>query len=118
MKRRLQTGTAPGTPSRRGNPLFLRRLLPEEYEVYVWLLEAYSIGWIAESLGLEKRKVKTLAKQVYKILEVGDQRELVRHYLSPDKYAAYGKPALCTEELAYYMSYYTDQIMRGDIFAE
>jgi len=118
MKRKPPTGTVTGMPLSRGNPIFLRRLLPEEYEVYVWLLQAYSIGWIAESLGLEKRIVKTLAKKVYKILEVSDQRELIRYYLSSDKYAAHVKPALSTEELAFSMSRYTDQSMRGDTFVE
>jgi len=31
------------------------RLLSEEYDVFIWLLQAYSITWIAETLGLKKK---------------------------------------------------------------
>lgn len=109
MKQTPPPEAGPVIPPSWSNAVLVSRLSPEEYEVYLWLLQAYSIGWIAESLGLKKRKVKTLAKKVYKTLDVSDQRELVRYYLPPDKYAARGKPAMSTEELAYSMSCYTDQ---------
>ena len=100
---------------KRGDTALVGRLPPEEYEVYIWLLRAYSIDWIAESLGLEKKKVKTLAANIYTTLEVGNQRELVRYYFSPGKYAAPagGKPALPGEELAYSMARYTDQCVEA-----
>ena len=83
------------------------RLSKEEHEVYIWLLQAYSIEWIAETLGLENRKAKTLAANVYKTLEVSDQRELIRFYISPNKYGE--KPLLSGEDFAYAMASYTDQ---------
>jgi len=83
------------------------RLSKEEHEVYNWLLQAYSIEWIAETLGMETRKVRTLAANVYKTLEVSGQRELIRYYVSPGKYGV--KPLLSGEDFAYAMALYTDQ---------
>jgi len=101
------------TPPDRGDITLVYSLTPEEYEVYIWLLLAYSINWIAESLGLEKKKVRTLAGNIYAALKVSDQRELIRYYFLPDKFSALvpvgGKPALPGEELAYSMASYTDQ---------
>ena len=105
------------TPPDRGDAALVNRLMPEEYEVYIWLLQAYSINWIAESLGLEKKKVRALAGNVYAALKVSDQRELIRYYFLPDKFAALvpadGKPALPAEALAYSMASYTDQCMEA-----
>jgi len=83
------------------------RLSKEECEVYNWLLQAYSIEWIAETLGMESRKVRAIAAHVYKILEVSDQRELIRYYISLNKYKA--KPLLSGEDFAYAMASYTDR---------
>jgi len=98
-----------------GDSALVNLLLPEEYNVYVWLLQAYNINWIAETLGLDKQTVKTLARNVYKTLKVNDQRDLVRYYFSPEKYAAHanGKPALTGEELAYFMAVYTNQCVES-----
>ena len=81
-------------------------LKPEEYDVYIWLLQAYSIDWISETLGMESRKVRALAANIYKTLEVGDQRELIRHYVTPNKYET--KPLQNAEDFAYSMASYTD----------
>jgi hypothetical protein len=52
-------------PLHRGDPALVHSLPWQEYEVYLWLLQAYSIDWISETLGLEKRAVKALAGNVY-----------------------------------------------------
>ena len=83
------------------------RLSKIEHEVYNWLLQAYSIGWISETLGMESRKVRAIAAKIYKTFEVSDQRELIRFYLSPNKYGE--KPLLSGEDFAYAMASYTDQ---------
>ena len=86
------------------------RLPPKEYSVYIWLLQAYSVNWIAETLGLEKRTVKNLSKKVYAALNVDGQRELIRYYLSLEKYAAYtnSKTEQKEEDIAYSMACYTN----------
>jgi len=81
-------------------------LSPEEYEVYIWLLQAYSIGWIAETLGLKKRKVNAISSKVYKTLKVNSQSELIRYYVSLKKYQE--KPQFNGEDFAYAMASYTD----------
>ena len=99
-----------------GDDVLVYRLLPEEYDVYVWLLQAYSLNWISETLGLDKRTVKILVGNVYKTLEVRDQRELVRYYFSSEKFVANAnsKP-LHGEELAYSMACYTNQCVEANI---
>jgi DNA-binding CsgD family transcriptional regulator len=89
----------------RGDPVLVSSLPPQEHEVYLWLLNAYSMDWISESMGLEKRAIKTLAANVYRILKVSDQRELVRYYFVP----ANGSPVRPGEELAQSMAQYTEQ---------
>jgi len=85
---------------------FISRLKPEEYEVYIWLLQAYSIAWISETLGLKSRKVKSLASNVYKTFEVKNQRELIKYFVSLKKYES--KPPHNLEDFAYAMASYTD----------
>jgi hypothetical protein len=48
--------------------------------VFVWLREAFTIKWIAETLMRDKREIKTLAAQVYKTLDVRAREELVAYY--------------------------------------
>jgi len=91
----------------RDSAVFVSRLKPEEYEVYVWLLQAYSISWISETLGLEKKKVNSLASIVYKTFEVKDQRELIKYFVSLKKYET--KPPQNLEDFAYAMASYTNQ---------
>ena len=83
------------------------RLSKEECEVYNWLLQAYSIGWIAETLGMESRKVRAIAAKVYQTLEVSDQRELIRYYITLRKYDV--EPKLSGEDFACAMASYTDR---------
>ena len=82
------------------------RLKPEEYEVYIWLLQAYSIAWISETLGLKKNKIKSLASNVYKKLDVKNQSELIRYYITLKKYET--KLPHNLEDFAYMMASYTD----------
>jgi DNA-binding CsgD family transcriptional regulator len=96
-------------PLRRGDPALVHCLTQQEYEVYLWLLRAYSIEWIAESMGLEKRTVKNFARNIYTILKVSNQRELVRYYFSPNQYTAKESQTLHGEALANSMACYTDQ---------
>jgi DNA-binding CsgD family transcriptional regulator len=65
----------------------LRGLTPEEHEMFIWLREAFTIEWIAETLMRDKREVKTLAAQVYKALEVRNREELIAYYGALDKEA-------------------------------
>jgi DNA-binding NarL/FixJ family response regulator len=58
----------------------LRDLTPEEHELFIWLREAFSIEWIAETLMRDKREIKTLAAQVYKALAVESREELIAYY--------------------------------------
>ena len=90
----------------RDSAAFVSRLKPEEYEVYIWLLQAYSIAWISETLGLESKKVKSLASNVYKKFEVKNQRELIKYFVSLKKYES--KPPHNLEDFAYAMASYTD----------
>jgi len=85
---------------------FVSRLKPEEYEVYIWLLQAYSITWISETLALKSKKVKSLASNVYKKFEVKNQRELIKYFVSLKKYES--KPPHNLEDFAYAMASYTD----------
>ena len=94
-----------------GDPALVRSLPPREYQVYLWLLQAYSLDWIAETLGLEKRAVKTLAANVYRTLEVGDQRDLVRFYFVPTNES----PALEGEKLVHSMASYTEQCAMSNV---
>jgi len=90
----------------RDSASFVSLLKPEEYEVYIWLLQAYSIAWISETLGLKSKKVKTLASNVYKTLKVKNQRELIKYFVSLKKYES--KPPHSLEDFAYMMASYTD----------
>ena len=85
---------------------FVSRLKPEEYEVYIWLLQAYSIAWISETLGLERKKVKSLASNVFKKFEVKNQRDLIKYFVSLKKYVS--KPPPNLEDFAYTMASYTN----------
>jgi len=85
---------------------FVSRLKPEEYEVYIWLLQAYSLAWISETLGLDSKKIKSLASNVYKTFEVKNQRELIKYFVSLKKYET--KPPHNLEDFAYTMASYTD----------
>jgi DNA-binding CsgD family transcriptional regulator len=109
MKQEIPAPEAAGVkPLQRGDSALVRYLQQQEYEVYLWLLNAYSIGWIAETMGLVKRTIKTLAKNIYTILKVNDQRELIRYYFVPINES----PILHGEELANSMAYYTDQCVQ------
>ena len=55
-------------------------LQTQEYEVYLWLRDAYSVGWIAETMNARKRDIQKIAGIVYKTLSVRDQRDLVDQY--------------------------------------
>jgi len=90
----------------RDSAAFESRLKPEEYEVYIWLLQAYSMAWISETLGLKSKKVKSLASNVYKKFEVKNQRELIKYFVSLKKYES--KPPHNLEDFAYTMASYTD----------
>ena len=90
----------------RDSSSFVSRLKPEEYEVYIWLLQAYSITWISETLGLKTKRVKSLASNVYKTFEVKDQRELIKYFVSLKKYES--KPPHNLEDFAYTMASYTN----------
>jgi DNA-binding CsgD family transcriptional regulator len=71
------------------NPETLLQILtPEEHELFIWLREAFSTEWIAETLMRDKREIKVLTARVYKALEVRDRKELVAYY------GALGKEAL------------------------
>jgi DNA-binding NarL/FixJ family response regulator len=68
----------------------VKNLGPEEYEIYIWLREAYSLPWIGETLLLAKRDVKRRAKQVYKSLGVKNRDELILQYGVLDKLRSSG----------------------------
>ena len=97
--------TASAAPLR-DSAAFVSRLKPEEYEVYIWLLQAYSIKWISETLGLKSKKVKSLASNVYKTFEVKNQRDLIKYFVSLKKYES--KPPHNLEDFAYAMASYTN----------
>ena len=60
--------------------------LPEkEYEIYLWLRNAYSVRWIAETLCTEKKDIKKTAAGVYKTLLVCNQRDLISQYGTLDR---------------------------------
>jgi len=90
----------------RDSAAFVSLLKPAEYEVYIWLLQAYSIAWISETLGLESKKVKSLASNVYKKFKVRNQRELIKYFVSLKKYES--KLPHSPEDFAYMMASYTD----------
>jgi len=90
----------------RDSAAFVSLLKPEEYEVYIWLLQAYSIAWISETLGLKSKIVKSLALNVYKKFEVKNQRELIKYFVSLKKYES--KPPHNMEDFAYTMASYTN----------
>ena len=83
------------------------RLTQEEHEVYLWLRQCFSIAWIAETLAMEKRQVKVLAKRVFKTLDVIDQGELVRYYASPERIEL-PAPAIPPDELASVLAFYPE----------
>ncbi|GHV68808.1 hypothetical protein AGMMS49928_09280 [Spirochaetia bacterium] len=83
------------------------RLTPEEHEIYLWLRQCFSIAWIAETLEMEKRLVKVLAKQVFKTLNVINQWELVRYYASLNR-SKPPAPAIQIEELACTLAFYPE----------
>ena len=107
MQDEKQAETVTNKQPLRDSAAFVSRLKPEEYEVYIWLLQAYSIAWISETLGLERKKVKSLVSNVYKTFEVKNQRELIKYFVSLKKYES--KPMQNIEEFAYAMASYTDQ---------
>ena len=106
MQDEKPTETETNTQPLRDSAAFVSLLKPEEYEVYIWLLQAYSIAWISETLGLKSKKVKTLAAKVYKTLKVKNQRDLIKYYVSLKKYES--KPPHSLEDFAYMMASYTD----------
>jgi DNA-binding CsgD family transcriptional regulator len=83
------------------------RLTHEEHEIYLWLLQCFSIAWIAETLEVEKRQVKVLAKKVFKTLDVINQWELVRYY-APLNRSKPPAPAIPPEELACILAFYPE----------
>jgi len=91
-------------------------LLPEEYDVFIWLLQAYSVTWIAETLGLKKNKVKSLALKIYKTLDVKNQSELIRYYITLKKYEI--KPPRNLEDFSYAMASYTDSCAKRAIISK
>ncbi|GHV80822.1 hypothetical protein AGMMS49944_26130 [Spirochaetia bacterium] len=85
----------------------MSRLTPAEHEIYLWLRQGFSIAWIAETLEMEKRQVKVLAKNVFKTLDVLDLGELVRYYAPLNR----SKPpaaAIQAEELASALAFYPE----------
>jgi len=76
------------------------RLSPVEREIYLWLRESFSIPWIAETTMREKRKIKDIAKRVYKTLEVSGQTELVARYGTLGKETSGEVTEIRTEKLA------------------
>jgi len=106
MQDEKQTQTGTNKQPLRDSAAFISRLKPEEYEVYIWLLQAYSITWISETLGLKSKKVKSLASNVYKTFEVKNQRELIKYFVSLKKYES--KPPHNLEDFAYTMASYTN----------
>ena len=85
----------------------LSHLTPAEHEIYLWLRQCFSIAWIAETLEMEKRQVKVLAKNVFKTLDVIDQGELVRYY-APLNRGKPPAPAIPPEELASALAFYPE----------
>jgi DNA-binding CsgD family transcriptional regulator len=85
-------------------------LLRSENELYVWLRDAYSYAWIAETLLMEERDVKRNAERVYLKLGVADQRELIRVYGALDKKTPDDKEAAAfsAEELSNALTYYQE----------
>ena len=83
------------------------RLTPAEHEIYIWLQQCFSISWIAETLEMEKRQVRVLAKKVFKTLDVVDQWELVRYYASMNR-SKTPAPAIPPEELASVLAFYPE----------
>jgi DNA-binding CsgD family transcriptional regulator len=63
----------------------VKNLGPAEYEVYLWLREAYSLPWIAETLFIEKRELKRRTARLLKSLGVKNQYELIQQYGALDK---------------------------------
>jgi len=106
MQDEKQAQTGSNKQPLRDSAAFVSRLKPEEYEVYIWLLQAYSIAWVSETLGLKSKKVKSLASNVYKKFEVKNQRELIKYFVSLKKYES--KPPHNLEDFAYTMASYTN----------
>ena len=61
----------------------------------------------------KKNKVKTLASKVYKTLDVRNQSELIRYYITLKKYET--KPPQNLEDFAYAMANYTDDCVKRAI---
>jgi DNA-binding CsgD family transcriptional regulator len=87
----------------------LLTLTPEEHELFVWLREAITNEWIAETLMKDKREIKILAAEVYEALEVRDREELIAYY------GALGKEAMAEvcdtepDELARVLAWYSEK---------
>jgi len=107
MQDEKQTEAGINNQPHRGNTALISSLKPEEYNVYIWLLQTYSIRWISETLDIKTSKVRSLAAKIYKKLEVKNQRDLIRHYITPEKYKV--EPFQNLENIAYSMALYTDQ---------
>ena len=63
----------------------VRALTPEEFEVYKWLREGYTLKWTAETLYKDLDEIRTHAKCVYHKLGVKNQRSLINPYGVLDK---------------------------------
>jgi DNA-binding NarL/FixJ family response regulator len=57
-----------------------QNLSPEDTRIFRWLREGFSPAWIAETTLQREREVTKRAKEVFRSLEVRNQKELIRYY--------------------------------------
>ena len=55
-------------------------LTPDEFKVYKWLRENYTLKWTAETLTITLSETRDHATSMYQKLGVKDQRGLIRLY--------------------------------------
>jgi DNA-binding CsgD family transcriptional regulator len=87
----------------------LHGLTHEEYEIYLWLRESFSIAWIAETLMRDRREIKALAARVYKALRVRDQKELIAYYGVLGRQPLASIPEQRAEDLSFALARYSQQ---------
>ncbi len=63
----------------------VKTLTAEEFRVYEWLREAYSMSWIAETLMKKRSQIRAISREVYTKLGVNNCRDLIRFYAVLDK---------------------------------
>lgn len=56
------------------------QLAQDEYEIYKWLREYYSVRWIAETLLISRCAAKKKIKRVFTVLGVKNKETLIRTY--------------------------------------